>query len=215
MSQRSTIETRTDIALGLEALRMSDPRMAQMIARAGNIPLRRSEPGFGGLARTIIAQQVSKASADAISKRFFDEITPANPTSYIEAGEGAWRRIGLSRPKQRTLTAVCAACEAGAINLDTIASEDAETAIARLTEIKGIGPWTAEIYLMFCGGHPDIFPAGDLALQIAAHEALDLNARPKPRELSAIAESWRPWRSVAARVLWAWYGVTRSREVMP
>jgi DNA-3-methyladenine glycosylase II len=111
----------------------------------------------------------------------------------------------------RTLRAIAAAIDAGTLDLSALAGLDAEAAHARLTAIKGIGPWTADVFLLFCLGHADAWPAGDLALQEAVRLALDLPARPNARELAAIGERWRPLRGVAAHCLWAYYGTARAR----
>lgn len=215
MTNNMTIETDHDIATGLAALLSVDPRLKPIAATAGPLPLRRQPPGFGGLARIIIAQQVSKQSADAIAGRFATHLPDATPASFLAANDDTLRAIGLSRPKQRTLRAVSQAILDGALDLNNCAHMPADQAIAQMSAVKGIGPWTAEVYLLFCGGHRDIFPAGDLALQIAVEQSLALTSRPSDKQLRAIAESWAPWRGVAARLFWAWYGQTRNRAVMP
>jgi DNA-3-methyladenine glycosylase II len=118
----------------------------------------------------------------------------------------------MSRPKQRTLRAVAAAIAEGALDLDPLHAATPEEVHAALTAVSGIGPWTADIYLMACIGHADAFAAGDLALQEAARHAFGLAARPSAMELAAIAEAWRPWRGVAARVLWSYYRAVKQRE---
>lgn len=215
MDQTKTIECLDDIAIGLAMLNQADTRLADVIANAGDVPLRRTEPGFEGLVRIIVAQQVSKASADAIMARTETYLDPFEPEAYLQTSDETRRAMGLSRPKQRTMQAISEAVVSGQLDLLHITSLPATDAIVTLTEIKGIGPWTAEVYLLFCAGHPDIFPAGDLALQIAVHEALQLNQRPDEKSLRQLAESWAPWRSVAARLFWAWYATARNRAVMP
>ncbi|MEE2474355.1 DNA-3-methyladenine glycosylase 2 family protein, partial [Pseudomonas aeruginosa] len=118
------------------------------------------------------------------------------------ADDEALRACGLSAPKMRTLRAGAQAIVAGELDLDALAGASAEEAHAALTSIKGVGPWTADIYLLFCLGHPDAFPAGDLALQEAARIAFRMRKRPDARKLEALARKWRPWRAVAARLLW-------------
>lgn len=215
MAANKTIENDTDITTGLAALMIADPRLKPIAAIAGKLPLRRQSPGFEGLARIIIGQQVSKQSADAIATRFAEHLPEPTPADYLNASDDTLRAIGLSRPKQRTLTALSQAILHDDLDLHLCAQMPAEQAMAQLTAVKGIGPWTAEVYLLFCAGHCDIFPAGDLALQIAAHEALALAQRPTDKQLRAMAESWSPWRGVAARLFWAWYGQTRNRAAMP
>ncbi|NJR13571.1 MAG: DNA-3-methyladenine glycosylase 2 family protein, partial [Phyllobacteriaceae bacterium] len=126
------------------------------------------------------------------------------------AGPEAWRQAGLSRPKQKTIAAAAQAVLAGELDLDALALGDAESAIAAMTRIWGIGPWTAEVYLLFAGGHADVFPARDLALQIAVGEHLGLAARPDERQVALLAEDWKPLRSIAARLMWAVYGLDRG-----
>ena len=203
------IATDADIAAGLDALAAADPRLAAVIAAAGDIPLRRTEPGFAGLARVVIGQQVSTRSAAAIWSRFAAAFPDGDPAAVAATEEATLRAIGLSGAKIATLRAVAAAVDAG-LDLAGLADLPAEAAHARLTAIRGIGPWTADIYLLFCLGHPDIFPAGDLALRHAVAEAL---GRPGPmpiRDLAALAAAWSPWRAVAARLFWAYYRARRS-----
>lgn len=209
------IESLDDIAEGLAALVRADPRLAPAAARAGEVPLRRTPPGFASLAAIVVSQQVSRASADAIFGRLTRLLDPLTPQAVLARGEAPLREAGLSRPKQATLLAVAAEVAANGLDLDALCGLDPAEAMARLTAIHGVGPWTAEIYLLFSAGHPDIFPAGDLALRIAAAEALGLDARPSARQLYAMAESWSPWRGVAARLLWAYYRETRGRDGAP
>lgn len=215
MTERRTIDTHADIAEGLEHLADIDARLAPIIDAIDHVPLRRTEPGFASLAGIIIAQQVSKQSAEAITGRLTRLVDPLTPANYIEAGETAWREAGLSRPKQRTLTTICEAINTGALDLDHLCTIDAEAAIGSMTAVKGIGPWTAEVYLLFAAGHRDMFPAGDLALQAAAAAIFELDDRPGDKALRAMAESWAPWRGVAARLLWAWYSLQTGRTVLP
>lgn len=209
------IESEADILNGLDFLAAADPRLARMIPLAGSVPLRRSPPGFASLASIIIAQQVSRQSADAIEGRLLAQVHPFTPERFLECGEDAWRIAGLSRPKQRTLCAIAEAVRDGTLDLEHLCTLPAPDAQASLTAVRGIGPWTAEVYLMFAAGHPDIFPAGDVALQAAAAHALNLDSRPSDKELRIIAESWTPWRAVAARLFWAYYAKVMNRGVMP
>jgi len=215
MPAAAAIETPADIARGLASLRAADPRLAAVIDAAGEVPLRRSEPGFAGLASIVVAQQVSRQSAAAIWGRLTALIDPLEPESFIAGGEAAWREAGLSRPKQRALVAVGEAVLDGRLDLDRICRIDGAAAVAEMTAVRGIGLWTAEVYLLFAAGHPDIFPAGDVALQAAVADAFALEARPGERELRVLAESWAPWRGVAARLFWAFYAARRGRVVAP
>ncbi len=211
----TTVDTHDDIARGLDHLAQADARLVPVIETAGAVPLRRSAPGFASLAQIIIAQQVSRQSADAITARLTRLIDPLTPDAFVAAGEPAWVEAGLSRPKQRALVAACEAIADGKLDLHALCDHPAERAIGAMTQVKGIGPWTAEVYLLFAAGHGDIFPAGDLALRAAAADALGLEQRPDEKSLRQTAESWAPWRGVAARLLWAYYAATAGRSVMP
>jgi DNA-3-methyladenine glycosylase II len=209
------IETEADIDAGLDALCRADRRLRPVRERAGRVPLRRMAPGFASLASIIIAQQVSRASADAILARLNGLMEPLTPAGILDAADDLFRQAGVSRPKQRTLVAAAHAIAEGRLDLDHAFAMDAEQAAAAMTAVPGIGPWTAECYLLFASGHPDIFPAGDIALQAAVAHAFELAERPKGGELTVIAEPWAPWRGVAARLFWAYYGATGKRDAAP
>lgn len=208
------IASTDDISAGLDALCRLDPRLAAIRNIAGDIPLRRSEPGFHSLASIIVSQQVSTASAKAIFGRFVKLIDPLTAEGVLTAGDEVFREAGLSRPKVKALRAVAAAVVAG-LDLDALCRLDAADAIARMVAVPGIGPWTAEVYLLIAAGHPDIFPARDVALQTAVGHAFSMEDRPGEKALIAIAESWRPWRGVASRLFWAYYRSLRGREAAP
>jgi DNA-3-methyladenine glycosylase II len=182
-----------------------------LVEVGGPPPLRRREPGFAGLAAIIVSQQLSVASAGAITARLEAALAPLSAEATLAAGEPALRACGLSGPKIRALTAAAEAVARGGLDLAALAHAPAEDAHRALVAVKGIGPWTADIFLLFCLGHPDAFPAGDLALQEAARLALGLKRRPDARKLERIAERWRPYRGVAARMLWAYYRVAKRR----
>lgn len=205
-----------DVARGIEALASIDPELRPIIAQAGDIPLRLRPPGFEGLARIVVGQQVSVASADAIWKRFSAAMRTAEAESVHALSDEDLQASGLSRPKIRTFRAICHAILEDGLDLIDLAEKPAVEAHDALVAISGIGPWTAEVYLMFCAGHPDIFPAGDIALQNAVRDARAMTERPPEKALRSLAERWKPWRSVAARLFWAYYRVTRSgRETLP
>ncbi len=185
-----------------------------LIAIGGLPPLRRREPGFAGLAAIIVSQQVSVASARAIFGRLESRISPLEASRLAEATEDDLRACGLSTPKIRALRALAQAVAEGGLDLAGLAALNAEDAHNALIAVKGVGPWTADIFLLFCLGHPDAFPAGDLALQEAAKLALRLRRRPDAARLERIAERWRPWRGVAARMLWAYYRGVKQRSGM-
>ena len=209
------LDSEAAMQAGLNALRAQDAVMARIIgevaAQGAGPPLRKRDPGFAGLAAIIVSQQVSTASAKAIWGRVSERFPALDAQTLRRADDEALRVCGLSAPKIRTLRAVAEAVARGDLPLDDLAGYDADAAHEALVTVKGIGPWTADIYLLFCLGHPDTFAAGDLALQESARLAYTLQTRPKPAELLTLAEQWRPWRGVAAKVLWAYYGVQTGR----
>lgn len=209
------IATIDDLEDGLDALCRADPRLVAVRARAGAVPLRLSEPGFASLVSIIVSQQVSRASAEAILARLQALAVPLVPETLAAADDGFYRAAGLSRPKERTLRAVSAAVIGEGLDLERLCRLDAGEAMARMTALHGVGPWTAEVYLLFAAGHPDIFPARDVALQSAVGRALGIVPRPDDRALAAIAESWTPWRGAAARLFWAYYAACKGREGAP
>lgn len=203
-----------DIEEGLDALVRVDPRLAAVRAAAGDVPLRLAAPGFASLVSIVVSQQVSRASADAILARLVALVAPMTAASVLAADPDLFRQAGLSRPKQATMLALSRAVRDG-LDLGRLGDLGAAEAIRTLTAVAGIGPWTAEVYLLACAGHPDVFPARDVALQSAVGHALGLAPRPGEKALIAIAESWAPWRSVAARLFWAYYRDMKGREAAP
>jgi DNA-3-methyladenine glycosylase II len=192
-----------------------DPELVErLIAVGGPPPLRRREAGFAGLAAIIVAQQVSTASASAIFGRLQARIAPLDAASIAKATEEDLRACGLSNAKIRALRAVAQAIAEDGLDLAGLGALDAEDAHNALVAVKGVGPWTADVFLLFCLGHPDAFPAGDVALQEAAKLALNLKRRPDAERLERIAERWRPLRGVAARMLWAYYRGVKARAGM-
>lgn len=208
------IRTSKDIEDGLRHLTEVDPVLKNAASICDQVPIRNGKPGFEGIASIVVSQQVSKASADAIFSRLGAAVDPLTPENFLDVGETVWREVGLSRPKQRTLREVANAVCCGSIIFERLPGLAPEEAISELTAIKGIGPWTAEVYLMFSIGHRDIFPAGDLALQEAIRLLHQLDDRPPEKECRRIADKWSPFRSVAARLLWSYYGTVR-RDAMP
>ncbi len=209
------IEHPGDLAEGTAALIRMDQRWHSVAERAGTLPLRRRDGGFAGLAAIIVSQQLSVASAGAIWTQVQSTFDPLTPACFAGATDEQYRAAGLSRPKQRTLRALATAFHEGHLDPSSIERGSREEIHGHLTALSGIGPWTADIYLMFCLGHADAFAPGDLALQEAARLMLDLPTRPKADELDAIARDWSPWRGVAARLLWAYYGALKAREGAP
>lgn len=209
------IDSDADLAAGLAALVTADPRIAAIHRIAGALPLRRRPGGFAGLASIVVSQQLSTASAAAIWGRLSGAFEPLDHRTMLRARTARLQRLGLSAPKIKALKAIARAIEDGALDFARIAALPADEAHAMLTAVHGIGPWTADIYLLFCLGHADAWPAGDLALQEAARLAFALAARPTAKQMVPLAEPWRPWRGVAARLLWSYYRATKGREAAP
>lgn len=207
------IEADSDLREGVRALRRKCAVMRQVHDAAGHPPLRRRPGGFEGLARIVVGQQVSVASAEAIWARTALAVQPFEPQVLLALDDRQLVAAGLSRPKIRTLRAVAtAATSAGGLDLARLDLLPEAEVHAALTAVSGIGPWTADIYLMFCLGRADGWAPGDLALQLAAQQAFGLDERPDAQVMLELAERWRPWRGVAARLLWAYYAKLKARK---
>ncbi|MBL0374698.1 DNA-3-methyladenine glycosylase 2 family protein [Rhizobium sp. KVB221] len=203
-----------DIERAVADILRIDPEFARVIDHAGPIPLRHTQAGYRGLAAIIVSQMVSRASADAIWARLEELTGGVQPDVMLAHEVAALRGIGLSGAKEATLRRLAEACRDG-LDLETTAYLTAEEAFSRLRAVKGIGPWTAEVYLLFAAGHPDVFPSGDVALQAAFAHAYGLEARPTEKEFRALANRWQPCRSIAARALWAYYARVLRRNGVP
>ncbi|SLN55527.1 DNA-3-methyladenine glycosylase 2 [Roseovarius gaetbuli] len=201
------IDTDADVEEGAAFLSGICPRLRMAYAQTGPLPLRRTEDGFERLLSAIVSQQVSVASANAIWTRL-KTAGLSEPKAVLAASEESLRAEGLSRQKARYARALAEA----EIDYAALRSAPDAEVIATLTKVPGIGVWTAEIYAMFSLGRADVFAPGDLALQEAARLLYDLSDRPKERAFRQMAEDWAPWRSVAARLLWAYYRVAKDRE---
>jgi DNA-3-methyladenine glycosylase II len=199
----------------LQHLLKLDPRLHAVYQISGPFPPRSRPAGFSGLARVICGQQISVASADALWKRLESLPGSATPVGFLKLGEIALRGVGLSRAKNQAITTLAQALLSGQLELTSLAALPAGEAIAELSRQKGIGPWTAEIYLMFCAGHPDIFPSGDIALQKAVSEAFAINPTVTRTALAEISVRWAPHRATAALLFWRFYAVRRNRQVVP
>ncbi len=206
------IETEQDIAEGVFGLETDCEVMRRVIPLTGHPPLRRQRYGFDGLCWIVIGQQVSVAAGNAIWARLVHNFPERTPEIFLLTDDSLLKASGLSAPKMRTIRAMSQAIQDGVLDLDALATLPADEAKALMVKVKGIGPWTADIYLMFCLGHADAFAPGDLALQEAIRLCFRLDERPTERETMLIAERWRPWRGVAARILWAYYKVAKERE---
>lgn len=189
----------------LEALARVDSDVARAYEACGLPPVRRHSPDFGGLVRTVAAQQVSASAARAMIARL-DSALPGLRSADVAAMDlETARHIGLSRQKHAYIQGLAQAVLAGELDFEALAEHDDETVMAQLTAQKGVGRWTAESFLLFGLRRPDVFPAQDLALQMAAKRLKGLAERPSPAALRGIAEAWRPYRSAAARFLWHIY----------
>ena len=207
MSIGRIIETPDCVAEGARWLARAEPRFARALERTGPLPLRRRRDGFAALLDAIVSQQVSVAAADAIWGRM-KAARLTGPRKIARASDEELRACGLSRQKIRYARALASS----GIRYRALRELPDEQVIATLTEVPGIGRWTAEIYAMFSLGRADVFAPGDLALQEAARVLFERDERPGEKELRAMAEDWSPWRGVAARLLWAYYRVARERE---
>lgn len=194
------------------ALAARDEGLARAHAAAPAISWRRRENGFPGLIWMIVGQQVSTASAAAIWGRVEADLGVVTPETVLARDVEGMRELGLSLPKARYAVALAESQASGAVDLDALGGLSDAEASEVLLSLKGIGRWTAETYLMFCEGRIDVFPGGDIALQEAMRWADRLDRRPSQDEAYARAEAWGPHRSVAAHLLWAWYGAVRRGE---
>jgi DNA-3-methyladenine glycosylase II len=200
--------TRESLEAAAKALAESDPQLASIYKQHGPPPMWARRPGFPTLLRIILEQQVSLVSARAMFARLKSNIEPFSEMGFIEAGETSLRLLGVTRQKAHYCVQVAHAFSNGDLNqLAKLSDEDAHQALLR---IKGVGPWTANIYLLMALRRPDIWPDGDVALASALGRLRKMNTRPSFSELAKIAERWRPYRSVAARMLWQYYLAERS-----
>ena len=201
------IQSQKCINEGASFLADIEPRFEYALNVTGELPLRLSAEGFERLLSAIISQQVSVAAANSIWKR----LVKANlngPRKIMRANDDELRVVGLSRQKVRYARALAEA----RINFKSLRSMSTREVVKKLTQVPGIGVWTAEIYAMFSLGRADVFAAGDLALQESGRLLFELNERPTEKQIRLMAESWSPWRAVAARLLWAYYAYTKKRE---
>ncbi len=204
------IHSDDDLDWHLSELVRAHPVFAPAREATALVPLRWLDPGFKGLLWVITGQQISVAAGQAIFSRLEAAAGGITPETIAALSDETLRQAGYSAAKIRTIRALHTASQGGQLDLTAIEARAAGEAIAALCEIKGIGPWTAEVYLLFAAGHGDIFPAADVALQESARLAFDMETRPGTKELRAMSEAWAPWRSAAARLLWAYYRVRKN-----
>ena len=202
------LESDADIDRGIKFLCRQEPAFARAAARINApIPLRRQAGGFDALLKAIVAQQLSVASAAAIWARA-EAAGFTQAQKILSTTDVALREVGLSRQKIKYVRALALAD----VDFDALAAASTEEVVGVLTQISGIGVWTAEIYAMFSLGHQDVFPSGDLALQEAAKDLFGMTDRPSANALKTMAGDWSPWRAVAAHVLWAYYSAIKKCE---
>jgi DNA-3-methyladenine glycosylase II len=209
------LHTDADLEAGLAQLILADPRLQPVAQKAGAFSLRRREAGFSGLCAIVCGQQLSTAAAATIRGRLFAAFDPFHHDTVRRARGDKLKRLGLSAAKIKAIKEIGKAVAKQHIDLSAVGNMPADESHAKLTALHGVGPWTADIYLLFCLGHADAFPAGDLAVQEAARIALNLRKRPDAKRLAKIAQAWRPWRGVAAHLLWAYYHAVKKRDVVP
>ena len=206
------LNTQADLEDAIYALIKQDPRLKPVFELAGMPALRRREPGYAGLAAIICGQQLSTASAAAIWARVSAAFDPFHHDALRRARAARLGGLGLSAAKIKTLKNLAREIAADRLNLDVLANEDADAAHHALTALPGIGPWTADVYLLFCLGHGDAWPAGDLAVQEAVKIGLGLETRPTAKQMVPLAEPWRPMRGAAAHLWWTYYRALKKRE---
>lgn len=213
------LNSQDDLDGALQALLVQDPRLQpvfdMVIEAAGQPALRRRAPGFAGLASTICGQQLSTFAAAAIWARMVETYDEVHHDHIRLARADKLRRLGLSVAKIKTLKFIAGEIAAGRLDLEKLADTPADEAHATLTALHGIGPWTADIYLLFCLGHGDAWPAGDLAVQEAIRIGLGLRSRPTVKEMATIGEAWRPHRGAAAHLFWSYYKVVKASGFDP
>jgi DNA-3-methyladenine glycosylase II len=197
--------TDESLARGLRTLARRDRELARVFAQFGPPPTWFREPGFATLVLTILEQQVSLASAAAAFARLEAAASPLTPHAFLALGDPTLKAAGFSRQKLAYSRGLAEAIAGGSLDLEALAELPDEVAKAELLKVRGIGSWTADIYLLRSLRRPDAWPSGDLALAVSLAELKGLPARPTPLQLEALAEPWRPWRSVAARLLWNHY----------
>jgi DNA-3-methyladenine glycosylase II len=202
--------TNESLATATKILAARDPHLGSIYKLHGVPPMWGRRPGFETLLRIVLEQQVSLVSARSMFRRLNSNIQPFTPAAFIDAGEACLRSLGVTRQKSHYCIQVAHAFTNG--DLRSISRMSDEEAHATLVRIKGVGPWTANIYLLMALKRPDIWPDGDVALATAVGKVRKMRTRPSFVELAKIAEAWRPYRSVAARMLWQFYLAERTRR---
>ena len=199
------IESEADIARGAEFLVGREPCFANVITVHGLPSPRRVENNLQNLLKIVTEQLISLKAADAIWQRIETCLHPFEPNEILKLNLDDLRNLGLTRAKARSFLAIAGAIQNGVLNFESLHHLSDRGVLEKLVSLPGIGPWTADIYLLSALGRADACPAGDLALQVAAQDLFELKDRPTSKALRIIAENWKPWRSVAARLLWSHY----------
>ena len=207
--------TKDSFNKALTILAERDRDLQKIVDRFGNPPIWRRPKGFGTLVLLILEQQVSLASARAAHERLTRTAGDLVPERLLDLADDEFRGAGVSRQKTRYIRHLSECVKGRTVRLDRLARMTDDEVRAELMQVKGIGNWTADVYLLMGLMRPDVWPVGDIALQAAAHEIKGLDARPDPEQLTEIGEQWRPFRSVAARILWHHYLNTVRRRPGP
>ncbi len=207
------LKTRQDLRTALDAVAQSDKDMARAYNLYGAPVLRKGETGFSGLIYILIGQQVSTAAARAIKERLFAALNnEVTPEAFLTLTPQDLKAIGLSRQKQTYITGIAEAVMAGRLNFRSLARADDAQVRKTLLDLKGVGPWTVDIYLMFSMQRADIMPIGDLGLQEGCKLVKRLKTRPTPEKLEKISQKWAPYRTVASLLLWHYYDMSRKQK---
>ena len=210
--RRSQLLDDKSLLIGVKALTESDPHLRSEVDRYGPPPLWDRDPGFPSLLKIILEQQVSLASAQATYNKLLTKATPLTPEGLLRLSDKELKAVGFSRQKTRYVRILAEAIISGFLDLDGLQCLDDEEVMNTLTSLTGVGPWTAGIYLLMAMRRPDVWPRGDLALLSAMRDVKELECVPSNDEAMIIADNWRPWRSVAARILWHHYLCVRGRD---
>jgi DNA-3-methyladenine glycosylase II len=204
-NRRKKTLTERSFQKGLNVLIRNDPELAKVVEDCGPPPLWKRKPGFATLVHIILEQQVSLASARATLNKLMYAVSPLTPEKFLQQDDKTLKAFGFSRQKTAYCRNLAESMISGRLELKRLYSKTDNQVRRKLMEIKGIGRWTADIYLLMVLRRPDIWPVGDLALVSAIQKLKQLPARPGPDEINTLAAGWKPWRAVAARILWHYY----------
>jgi len=210
--RRNQVLDDKSLLIGVKALAESDPHLRRVVDRYGPPPLWDRDPGFPSLLKIILEQQVSLASAQATYDKLLAKVNPLAPENFLRLSDDELKSVGFSHQKTRYARILAEAIISGSINLEGLHCLDDDEVMNALTSLTGIGPWTAGVYLLMVLRRQDVWPRGDLALLSAMRDVKELEYVPSNDEATNIADSWQPWRSVAARILWYHYLSERGRS---